>query len=210
MPAKFDPSIHDRRSIRLPGYDYSQVGAYFVTIDTFQQEYLFGEIINGEMVLNAWGKIVQKWWDDIPSHFPGVEMGAFVMMPNHVHGIIIIHARRRAVPAPLPMDNDEKGGETPPLRRPPTLGQVVAYFKYKSTKEINALDGAGVVTKLWHPTDLTATSPKYDWGSSYLGEAGGGGVPSRPIRPIGRKIKTTPSPVGARSPRPKRVCMELM
>jgi len=79
MPAKFDPNIHHRKSIRLPGYDYSQVGAYFVTIVTFQRACLFGEIkvpeaqrsgIDGEMVLNEWGKIIQKWWDEIPSHFP--------------------------------------------------------------------------------------------------------------------------------------------
>lgn len=164
MPAKFDPSIHHRKSIRLPGYDYSQVGAYFVTIDTFQQEYLFGEIVIDEMVLNAWGKIVQKWWDDIPNHFPNVETGAFVIMPNHVHGIIVITAGRGAVPAPFVSDGENRGGdvlndgiqggETPgrgtlPLQKKPTLGQIVAYFKYKSTKEINALDSAGVVTKLW-------------------------------------------------------------
>jgi putative transposase len=156
MPAKFDPKIHHRRSIRLRGYDYAQVGAYFVTIDTFQQEYLFGEIDNGEMALNAWGQIVQNWWDDIPNHFPGVETGAFVIMPNHVHGIIIITAGRGAVPAPIVSDGENQGGETPgrgtlPLQwtKKPTLGQIVAYFKYKSTKEINALTGEGVVTKLW-------------------------------------------------------------
>lgn len=170
MPAEFDPNIRHRKSIRLRGYDYSQAGAYFVTIVTFQRAGLFGEIINGEMVLNETGKIIQKWWDDIPIHFPGVETGAFVIMLNHVHGIIIIHDRRGAVPVPLPPGNDEKGGnilndkeqggetrggenlggETPPLpTKKPALGQIVAYFKYKSTKEINALDGAGVVTKLW-------------------------------------------------------------
>lgn len=165
MPAKFDPNIHHRKSIRLRGYDYSQAGAYFVTIVTFQRAGLFGEIINGEMVLNETGKIIQKWWDDIPIHFPGVETGAFVIMPNHVHGIIIIHDRRGAVPAPFVsggenqggnvLNNKEQGGETlggetPPLpTKKPTLGQIVAYFKYQSTKEINALAGAGVVTKLW-------------------------------------------------------------
>ncbi len=169
MPAKFDPNIHHRKSIRLRGYDYSQAGAYFVTIVTFQRAGLFGDIVKAEMVLNETGKIIQKWWDDIPHHFPGVETGAFVIMPNHVHGIIIIHDRRGAVPAPLlaPFvsggenqggnvlnDNEQGGetlsGETPPLQtKKPTLGQIVAYFKYKSTKEINALDGAGVVTQLW-------------------------------------------------------------
>ncbi len=150
MPEKFDPNIHHRRSIRLQGYDYSQAGAYFVTIITIGRECLFGEIAGGEVVLNAWGQIVQKWWDDLPKHFPGIETGAFVIMPNHVHGIIIIHDRRGAVPAPNIDDATIWGGETPPLpTKKPTLGQIVAYFKYKSTKEINALVGAGVVTKLW-------------------------------------------------------------
>ncbi len=146
--AKFDPNLHHRRSIRLKGYDYSLAGAYFVTIVTHQRECLFGEVVNGKMVLNEPGRIVQKWWDDIPAHFPGVETGAFVIMPNHVHGIIVITCRG-AVPAPKLDDSQNRGGETPPLRKTPTLGQIVAYFKYKSTKEINGLDGAGVVTKLW-------------------------------------------------------------
>ncbi len=70
-------------------------------------------------------------------------------MPNHIHGIIFIVNRRGTVPVPddeLP--NDVMGGETPPLRTP-TLGQIVAYFKYKSTKEMNLLDNTGTVTKFW-------------------------------------------------------------
>jgi REP element-mobilizing transposase RayT len=151
MPAKFDPNIHHRKSIRLRGYDYSQAGAYFVTIVTFQRAGLFGEIINGEMVLNETGKIIQKWWDDIPIHFPGVETGAFVIMPNHVHGIIILHDRRGAVPAPFVSGGENQGGNVLNDKEQggETLGQIVAYFKYQSTKEINALTGAGVVTKLW-------------------------------------------------------------
>jgi len=148
MPAKFDPRIHRRKSIRLPRYDYSQAGAYFVTVVTLEHKCLFGEIVDGEMVLNAWGQIIQKWWDDLPVHFPNVETGAFVIMPNHVHGIIVINGRGAGT-APLPLDGENRGGETPPLPKRPTLGQIIAYFKYKSTKEINALAGAEVVTKLW-------------------------------------------------------------
>ena len=80
-----------RRSIRLKEYDYSQLGAYFVTITAFQRECLFGKIASGEMHLNAFGKIAEECWCVIPKHFLNVELGAYMVMPNHVHGIIIIH-----------------------------------------------------------------------------------------------------------------------
>jgi len=153
---KFDPKIHHRRSIRLQGYDYSQAGAYFVTIVTWQRQFLLGEIVNKEMELSQYGEIIQKWWCEIPIHFPNVETGAFVVMPNHVHGIIFIVERRGTVSVPRDnVLNDIQGGETqnqggeiPPLRAP-TLGQIIAYFKYQSTKEINKMENAGTITKFW-------------------------------------------------------------
>ena len=150
---KFDPQKHHRRSIRLKGYDYSQEGAYYVTIVTWRREFLFGEIVNQEMMLSPYGEIVQKWWEEIPVHFSNVEMGAFVIMPNHVHGIIYILDGRGAETAPH--DNVTQyalGGETPPLRAfdgIPTLGQIVAYFKYQSTKEMNKVENTGTGTKFW-------------------------------------------------------------
>jgi REP element-mobilizing transposase RayT len=144
---KFDPQKHHRRSIRLKGYDYSQTGAYFVTIVTWHREFLFGHIVNGEMIVSRYGEIVQKWWKEIPVHFENVETGAFAIMPNHVHGIILIHECRGTVSVPnCIVHHQNKGGETPPL---PTLGQIVAYFKYQSTKEMNRLDSTGTVTKFW-------------------------------------------------------------
>ncbi len=95
---------HHRRSIRLPGYDYSQAGAYFVTIVAYQRECLFGEIVDGEMRLNRNGEIVQKWWDEISKHFPNAEIAVFVIMPNHVHGIIIINDHHRGT-VPVPRNN---------------------------------------------------------------------------------------------------------
>ena len=89
---------HNRRSIRLQGFDYSQAGAYFVTICAQNRECLFGEIVDGEMWLNDAGRVVQKCWDDILVHFPYVEMDECVVMPNHVHGIIAIVGARHAVP----------------------------------------------------------------------------------------------------------------
>ncbi|MBM3151977.1 MAG: transposase [Chloroflexi bacterium] len=145
---KFDPKIHHRHSLRLRGYDYSQAGFYFITIVTQGREALFGEVVDGEMRLNRYGEIIQRWWNEIPKHFPNVELGAFVIMPNHLHGIIIIHENRRGtVPVTQGGETLQPGGETPPLRKP-TLGQVAAYFKYQTTKEINALKG-GPVTRIW-------------------------------------------------------------
>ncbi len=152
---KFDPKIHHRRSIRLQGYDYSQAGGYFVTIVAWHREFLFGKIMNKEMELSQYGEIVQKWWQEIPVHFPNVETGAFVVMPNHIHGIIFIHEGRGAVPAPDDnVSQYAQGGETPPLqtstfRGTPTLGQIVAYFKYQATKEMNKVEKTGTVTKFW-------------------------------------------------------------
>ena len=100
---KFDPQKHHRRSIRLKGYDYSATGTYFVTIVAWRRECLFGEVMNGEMRLSPYGEIVQKWWEEIPVHFANVETGAFVVMPNHVHGIIFIVERRGT--GPVPEDN---------------------------------------------------------------------------------------------------------
>jgi len=87
---KFDPQRHHRRSIRLKGYDYTQPGGYFITICTYQRECLLGEIIDDEMVLNPAGEIVQHAWDDLPNHFPNVVLDQFCIMPNHVHGIVIL------------------------------------------------------------------------------------------------------------------------
>jgi putative transposase len=157
---RFDPQKHHRRSIRLKGYDYSSEGAYYVTIVTQGRECLFGEIIDGEMHINEYGEIVQKWWHDIPIHFPNVELGAFVIMPNHIHGLIFITTERRGeVVSPLDNPNNNiqdayvdgiynLDGETPPLRKP-RLGQIVAYFKYQSTKEMNRIETDKAITKFW-------------------------------------------------------------
>src|SRR6185369_10801939 len=92
-----------RRSIRLPEYDYAQAGAYYVTIVTHQRDCLFGEIVHEHMKLNGFGKIAEECWIAIPEHFPTVELGAYTVMPNHVHGIIVIRADK------LVIDDDRRG-----------------------------------------------------------------------------------------------------
>ena len=77
-------------SARLQNWDYGANGAYFITICTKNREHYFGEISNGVMQLNELGLLAQKYWFEIPQHFPFVELGNFVIMPNHTHGILII------------------------------------------------------------------------------------------------------------------------
>jgi len=84
----YNPKIHNRRSIRLKGYDYSQAGLYFITICCQDNVCLFGTIKNGAMILNSGGQMAKKCWTEIPNHFPNVILHEYVIMPNHVHGII--------------------------------------------------------------------------------------------------------------------------
>lgn len=121
-----------RRSIRLKGYDYSQKGAYFVTICTHNRRCLFGKITDGKVGLSKLGQTVAKCWSQIPEHFHNVELDVSVVMPNHLHRIIIlINNCRGGVTPPYYV-----GEETSPLQKC-TLGQIVAYFKYRTTRLIN-------------------------------------------------------------------------
>lgn len=90
---KYNPHIHHRRSIRLKGYDYSQAGLYFITICCQDRICRFGNLVNGEMVLNEFGIIAYNEWLKTPEIRPNVELGAFIIMPNHMHGIIRLHRR---------------------------------------------------------------------------------------------------------------------
>lgn len=82
--------MHRRRSIQLKDYDYSQAGAYFVTLCALDRKCIFGSIIRGVMHLNPPGTIVQDCWNDLQHHFPDIEFEVFVVMPNHFHGIIVV------------------------------------------------------------------------------------------------------------------------
>ena len=88
---EYNPQIHNRRSIRLKHYDYSNEGAYFITICCNGRKCLFGNITNGEMILNANGNIAYNEWLKTTDIRSIVELDVFVIMPNHIHGIIIIN-----------------------------------------------------------------------------------------------------------------------
>lgn len=87
---KYDPSKHRRRSIRLKEYDYALPGAYFITLVAYKRSHLFGSITNETMNLNNFGNIAQTCWHEIPNHFSNVQLDEFIIMPNHIHGIIMI------------------------------------------------------------------------------------------------------------------------
>jgi len=137
LHSKFDPKIHHRRSIRLPGFDYSQAGAYFVTLVTCQRECLFGEIVNEKMILNEFGKIADECWRAIPEHFPNVDLGAHAIMPNHAHGIIIItsdcvRAQHCCAPTSGIKENPHKINV-----KPGSLGAIVRSYKSAVSSRIN-------------------------------------------------------------------------
>ena len=113
MPSKFDPQKHRRRSIRLPEYDYSQPGACYVMIVAWHRECLFGEVLSGEMTLSKFGLVAKQQWEKLTKRFPNIKLGAFIIMPNHMHGIILIISGRGTAG-----NRDDLDGE--PSRRAPT------------------------------------------------------------------------------------------
>ena len=145
MASIYNPEKHHRRSIRLKDYDYSQPGEYFVTICTRNKECIFGEIIEDRMQLNEYGKIANDFWNEISIHFPGVKSDKFVVMPNHIHGIIMImnsiddNRGRGEVTSPLqPIQPMQPITLLPSLKiKKITLGKIIAYYKYQTTKLIN-------------------------------------------------------------------------
>lgn len=119
-----------RRSIRLPGYDYSQAGAYFVTLCVHDRACLFGEVVDGAMRLNELGALVASEWLRTATIRPQVTLDEFVVMPNHFHAIIAIEDSRRGV---LPYAR-------PRFRSPAeSLGSIVRGFKSATTTLINSM-----------------------------------------------------------------------
>jgi putative transposase len=148
MPSKFDSNKHHRRSIRLPNYEYSQPGAYYVTIVAWHRECVFGEVVNGEMRLNKFGEIVQWEWLELPKRLLYIELGAFIVMPNHFHGILIFHEHvgatrlglTNALSGNVSLPNvSTKGIDGSPLShgpKPASLGAIMAQFKSRVTKRL--------------------------------------------------------------------------
>ena len=156
----FDLQKHHRRSLRLKGYDYSQAGAYFVTVCAQDRACLFGDVVGDQMHVNDAGRILLSEWNTLPARFPAVELDVFCIMPNHIHGIIVIatvgaHGNGSGngivgaglVPAPTLATAAGSGAttrvaptvsDTRPITdagqaRLPTLGDIVGAFKSLTT-----------------------------------------------------------------------------
>ena len=134
-----------RKSIRLEGFDYSHVGYYFVTICVHHRMNLFGNIVNGQVVLNDAGHMVKSVWDELPMHYP-IEIDAFVVMPNHIHGIIYIVG---ATPRGCPIIKGQAQGPAPTI----SLSDIVHRFKSFSAHkyQYNVLNNGWMAFhgKLW-------------------------------------------------------------
>jgi putative transposase len=202
----YDPARHHRRSIRLQGYDYTRSGAYFVTIVTQGRACLFGEVVAGEMRMNDAGRMVQQVWDELALFYEGVQTDAFIVMPNHVHGIIILTGNVRATPRGCPTTprgcpNPQSGpgqargpaptsGSGQPRGVAPTLGlpDVVHRFKTMTTKRY----ADGVRANQWTPF------PGRLWQRNYYEHiirdvgANGGATSRSPLQRIREYILTNP------------------
>ncbi|HEY4485832.1 MAG TPA: transposase [Nitrospiria bacterium] len=128
----FNPDIHHRRSIRLKAHDYSQIGAYFVSLCAQDRVCLFGEITDGKMEPNNAGRMIARWWAELNRKFPTVETDEYVVMPNHFHGIVVIIGYPDPVGAAL-RGRPQKAGH--PHRGAPTLGDIMDWFKTMTTND---------------------------------------------------------------------------
>jgi REP element-mobilizing transposase RayT len=125
---KHDPDIHDRKPIRLQEYDYANQGAYYVTICTWNRECIFGDVIKLAMQLNSFGDIVLQCWQDLPNHYRNIELDEFVIMPNHLHGIIWING-----------DIARAGLKPAPTHKRHGLPEIIRALKTFSSRQINQL-----------------------------------------------------------------------
>ena len=143
----YDPDRHHRRSIRLKGYDYSQPGAYFFTISAQGRRELFGSVADDEMHLNAAGEMVHRRWQELGRRFAKVALDAFVVMPNHAHGIVFLEnpSPKEGLVVAGSRKQEERRGTT---ERVP-LSKVVQWLKTVTTNEyIRGVENLG-----WPPFD---------------------------------------------------------
>jgi len=131
-----------RRSIRLTNYDYRTPGVYFFTICAWSRREIFGKIAGDKLDLTSAGEIVWKCWRELPSHYPLIQLDFFVVMPNHVYGLIVIHRQSpdRAGLRPAPTAAAPEMSEThhvPVGGKVPSWANVIGSLKSFSARRIN-------------------------------------------------------------------------
>lgn len=128
----YDPQSHHRRSIRLKGYDYSLAGVYFVTMVSHQCATLFGDVVAGEVQLNAIGRIIESAWLALEDRFPKIALDEFVIMPDHMHAIIFIVGATPVGVNSVGATTRVAPTDTPAVK----LGDVIGAFKSIATHDI--------------------------------------------------------------------------
>ncbi len=175
--SKYNPHIHHRRSIRLKGYDYSREGLYFITICCQDKVCLFGDVVDEKMILNEYGLVAQNEWLKTPEIRPNVELGEFVVMPNHIHGIIrLIHDPRRgelhSPPNTGEFDGDEcnEGECNSPLPRgtSQTIGAIVRGYKSAVTKKLNSMNIGHVIWQRNYHEHIIRNEKSYQRIAEYI------------------------------------------
>lgn len=136
--APHDPARHHRHSLRLPGYDYAQPGAYFMTICTHNRVCSLGEMADGQMQLTDWGRVVAECWAAIRDHFVHLTLDEWVVMPNHMHGFLLIANPVGARQCRAPTTPTEQFGQ--PV--PGSIPTILRSFKSAVTRCINLLRGS--------------------------------------------------------------------
>ena len=161
----YNPATHNRQSIRLQGYDYTQAGAYFITICTYQKDFIFGKVTSGIMQLSSLGEIAYSQCLQLPKRFTNIVLDAFVIMPNHIHGIIVIqngrgeaddtrYSSQSKIPVSpaSPLHSDQMPHQTPTINHgkpnestrpngtiPGSIGAIVQNYKSLTTRKINMI-----------------------------------------------------------------------
>jgi len=136
-----DSQLPDRRSIRWRGYDYSSRGIYFVTICAFERRAIFGSISSGVLVPSLAGRTASEVWFDLPNHHAGLNLDAFVVMPNHIHGILLLCSPATDVVEKTECKDAVVGAGLRPARRDANLSEIIRAFKTFSALKINSILG---------------------------------------------------------------------
>ena len=142
MASTHDSETRQRRALRPRDHDYARAGAYFVTLCAVARRCLFGEVVEGEMRLNAWGRIVQTCLDELPAHYPNLTLDVAVVMPNHVHAIFMLSGDPRVVgaglkPAPTDLATATDDPSLGTHARVHGLPEIVRALKTFSARQIN-------------------------------------------------------------------------